>query len=113
MHRSTWNENDQSIRQRVLKPGHMVLVYSNQKEIEYISASNITAAVETHSLHLHNLPFSPLPPIGVIPNILPAFSPSFARFCDTRISSLLDDVEQKIIFNALIPVADSDLQLQK
>ena len=110
MHRSTWNENDQSSRQRVLNPGHMVLVYSNQKEIEYMSASNITAAVETHSLHLHNLPFLSLPPI---PNILPAFSPSFSRFCDTRISSLLDDVEQKIIFNALIPVADSDLQLQK
>ena len=29
--------------------------YSNQKEIECISVSNITAAVETHPLQLHNL----------------------------------------------------------
>ena len=31
-----------------LKPGHSVQVYSNQKEIEYISAPNVTATVETH-----------------------------------------------------------------
>ena len=36
-----------------LKPGHSVQAYSNQKEIEYISASNVTATLETHPPQLH------------------------------------------------------------
>ena len=64
---------------------HSVRVDSNQKEIEYISASNITAAVETHPPQLHNLLyFSPFLPL------LTFYGPlrlSFLRFCDTSIST--------------------------
>ena len=56
-----------------MKAGHSVRVYSNQKEIDYISASNITATVETRPPQLRNFTlFLSLPPI---PNILRASSP--------------------------------------
>ena len=45
-----------------LKPGHSGQVYSNQKEIEYISASNITATVETHPPQLHFMGLFPRVP---------------------------------------------------
>jgi len=34
---------------------HWVQIYSNQKEINYISPSNIKASVETHPPKLYNL----------------------------------------------------------
>ena len=34
---------------------HWVQIYSNQKEIKYISQSNIRASVETRPPRLHNL----------------------------------------------------------
>ena len=36
-------------------PGRWVRIYSNQKEIEYILASNIRVAVETRPTQLQNL----------------------------------------------------------
>ena len=64
---------------------HWVQIYSNQKEINYISPSNIRTSVETRSPKLQNL-FQFSPPS--IPDILWALpTPSFARFCETRISS--------------------------
>ena len=67
---------------------HWVQIYSNQKEIKYISHSNIRASVETRPPKLHNLlrfslPFRPWHFMG-----LPPFPLSFASFCDTRISSI-------------------------
>ena len=38
-----------------LKPGHSVQVYSNQKEIEYISSSNITATLLKPTLPSYTL----------------------------------------------------------
>ena len=49
---------------------HWVEMYSNQKEINYVSPSNIRASVETHPPNLHSLlQFSP----PSIPDILWAF----------------------------------------
>ena len=64
---------------------HWVEIYSHQKAINYISPSNLRASVETHPPKLPNvLQFSS----PSIPDILWASPSSFARFCDTRISSI-------------------------
>ena len=65
---------------------HWVQIYSNQKEIKYISHSNIRASVETHPPKLHNLlRFFPL----FHPRqFMDLPHPSFACFCGTRISRL-------------------------
>ena len=62
---------------------HWVQIYSNQKEINYISHSNIRASVATRPPKLHNLlQFSP-PSISDMTFMdLP---PSFASLYDTRI----------------------------
>ena len=62
-----------------------VEIYSNQKAINYISPS-IEPMLKLARPKLHNLlQFSP----PSIPDILWASPPNFARFCDTRISSLI------------------------
>ena len=58
-------------RKSFLMTEHWVEIYSNQKDINYISPSNIRASVETRLPKLHNLLQFPPP----------------SRFCDTRISS--------------------------
>ena len=61
-----------------------VQIYSNQKEINYISHSNIRANVEARCPKLHNLlQFSPPFHLWHFMD----FAPSFASFCDTRICS--------------------------
>ena len=50
-------------RRFFLKQEHRVQIFSDQKEIKYISPSNIRASVETHPNQLHNLlQFSPALP---------------------------------------------------
>ena len=64
---------------------HWVQIYSNQKEIKYISHSNIRASVETRPPKLHNLlQFSTPFCLWHFMDLPPS---SFASFCDTRISS--------------------------
>ena len=84
------NINPIKIPYSFLKPGRSVSLYSSQKEIVYISASTIAAAVETHPPQSHNLLyFSPSLPSLTFYGPLP---PSLAsRFCDTRISSILGE----------------------
>ena len=62
----------------LLTTEHWVQIYSNQKEIKYISHSNIRASVETRPPKLHNLlqsvsPFHPWHFMSLTPR-------SFARF---------------------------------
>ena len=62
---------------------HRVQIYSNQKEINHISHSNIRASVATRSPKLHNLlQFSP-----PLPSLELDLPPSFASFFDTSIYS--------------------------
>ena len=49
-------------------PEDWVQIYFNQKDINYISPSNIRASVETHSPQLHNFLSNSLPPS--VPDIL-------------------------------------------
>lgn len=63
---------------------HRVQIYSNQKEINYISPSSIRASVET-SQATQFTPIHPLPSLTFY-RPLPRSS-SRARFCDTRSSS--------------------------
>ena len=68
-----------------------------KKEIEFISAFNITASVETRSPQLHNFFYSP-PRLPSLTFYRPPF-PSSERFCDTHISSLLSKtVSQNFYF---------------
>ena len=60
---------------------HLVEIYSNQKAINYISASNIRA-LPSYPIYSNSLPLPSLTFYGPTP-------PNFARFCDTRISSLI------------------------
>ena len=64
---------------------------NNQKEIKYISHSNIRASVETRPPKLHNLLwFSPPPPPPFHSwQFMDLPHSSFASFCGTRISSSL------------------------
>ena len=70
-------------RKSFLITEHWVQIYSNQKEINYISPFIIRAGVKTRPLKLHNLlQFSPpFHPWHVMP------SPPRPKFCDTTISS--------------------------
>ena len=54
-----------------------------KQEIEYISAFNITAAVETRPSQLHSFLYFTPPPPSLTSYVPPP--PSSARFCDTRI----------------------------
>ena len=60
---------------------HWVEIYSNQKDINYISPSSIRASVETRLPKLHNLLQFSLP----------------SRFCDTRISSFNNKKLSKLL----------------
>ena len=74
---------------------HWVPIYSNQKKIEYISASNIRAGFETFPLQVHNwICFSPTLPFLTFYGPPP---PSYARFCDTRISSSNSNVYKCLV----------------
>ena len=68
----------------VLTTEHWDQIYSSQKEINYISPSNIRANVETLPPRVHKLlKFSP----RFHPWHLMGLPPSFQRFCDISISS--------------------------
>ena len=86
-----WQEQPHSNPRTFLKPGHWVRIYSNQKDTEYISASNIRAGIwnpplPTPTSFMTVLYFSP-----VLPSLTfyGPFSPSLARLCDTRTSILI------------------------
>ena len=75
---------------------HWVQIYSNQKEINYISPFNIKGSVETRPQ---------LPSYTIDSNSLPASMglppPSCARFCDTRISNFALLKAREIRYNNL------------
>ena len=62
---------------------YWVQTYSNQKEIKYVSHSNIIASVEAKQFTTILSPFHPRHFVDLPP-------PSFSSICDTRISNKID-----------------------
>ena len=83
-------------RKSLLTTKHGVQIYSNKKVIKYISHSSIRASIETRPPKLHNLlrfspRFHPWHFMGL------PHPPSFASFCDTRISSIKVIIAFKVV----------------
>ena len=75
----------------LLKPGRWIRIYSNQKDVEYISASNIRVAFDTRPPQQHNsylFYFSPAL-LSLTFYEPPPRPPSLSMFCDRRISSFI------------------------
>ena len=72
-------------RRSFLMPEDWVQIYFNQKDINYISASNIRASVETRSLQLHNFLSNSHPPPSLTFYEPPPLS--FTSLCDKHIFS--------------------------
>ena len=93
-------------RKSFLKTDHWIQIYSNQKDINYISPSKIRVSAETRPPKSYTIYSSSLP--TSIPDILwaspptPPPPPRFARFNDTRISEGLNGVTSiTLYFSAL------------
>ena len=72
-------------RRSFLMPEDWVQIYFNQKDINYISPSNIRASVETRSPQLHNFLSNSLPPPSLTFYEPPPLS--FTSLCDKHIFS--------------------------
>ena len=90
---SSWQQPHLHPRRSFLMPEDWVQICFNQKDINYISPSNIRACVETHSPQLHNFLSNSLPPPSLTFYEPPPLN--FTSLCNKHIFSIQSNSLQR------------------